>query len=54
MAKQPPNRKQIAKQCATSKTAWMLPHVNTANTARDMDPIRAALGEPKISFAGAS
>ncbi|WP_433166070.1 alpha/beta hydrolase [Kribbella sp. CA-247076] len=45
---------QIAKQCAASKTAWMLPHVSTANTARDMDRIRAALGESKISYAGAS
>jgi pimeloyl-ACP methyl ester carboxylesterase len=46
--------KQIAKQCATSKTAWMLPHVSTANTARDMDQIRIALGEEKISYDGAS
>jgi len=46
--------KQIAKQCAASKTAWMLPHVSTANTARDMDQVRVALGESKISFAGAS
>lgn len=46
--------KQIAQQCATSKTAWMLPHTSTANTARDMDRIRVALGESKISFAGAS
>jgi pimeloyl-ACP methyl ester carboxylesterase len=46
--------KRIAKQCATSKTSWMLPHVSTANTARDMDRIRAALGESKISYAGAS
>ncbi|WBQ03475.1 alpha/beta hydrolase [Kribbella sp. CA-293567] len=46
--------RQIAQQCATSKTAWMLPHVSPANTARDMDRIRIALGEEKISFAGAS
>lgn len=45
---------QIAKQCATSETAWMLPHVSAANTARDMDQIRAVLGEPKISYLGAS
>ncbi|MFD5202611.1 alpha/beta hydrolase [Streptomyces sp. NPDC058375] len=44
----------IAKQCATSRTAWMLPHVTTANTARDMDRIRAALGEPKLSYLGHS
>ncbi|MGH3435727.1 MAG: alpha/beta hydrolase [Sciscionella sp.] len=46
--------KQIAKQCATSKTAWMLPYVNAANVARDMDQIRIALGEPRISYYGAS
>ncbi|GAB3826259.1 alpha/beta hydrolase [Kribbella italica] len=46
--------KQIAKQCATSKTAWLLPHLSPPNVARDMDRIRAALGESKISYAGAS
>ncbi|MFE4540487.1 alpha/beta hydrolase [Streptomyces scopuliridis] len=44
----------IAKQCATSRTAWMLPHTTTANTARDMDRIRVALGEPKLSYLGHS
>ncbi|GAA0418425.1 hypothetical protein GCM10010357_44710 [Streptomyces luteireticuli] len=32
----------------------MLPHVNTRNTARDMDVIRGALGEKKISYFGYS
>lgn len=44
----------IARQCATSRSAWMLPHTTTANVARDMDRIRAALGEDKISYLGAS
>lgn len=44
----------IAQQCAGSDSAWMLPHTTTANTARDMDRIRAALGESKISYLGAS
>ncbi|MGC4936588.1 alpha/beta hydrolase [Kribbella sp. DT2] len=44
----------IANQCATSKTASMLPYITTANTARDMDRIRAALGEQKASYLGAS
>ncbi|MFJ5262491.1 alpha/beta hydrolase [Streptomyces sp. NPDC088387] len=44
----------VAEQCATSGTSWMLPHTTTANTARDMDRIRSALGEPRISFLGAS
>ena len=46
--------KAVAQQCAASPTAWMLPHVTTANTARDMDRIRAALGEQKTSYLGYS
>jgi pimeloyl-ACP methyl ester carboxylesterase len=46
--------RSIAQQCATSPTAKMLPHITTANTARDMEQIRKALGERKISFLGAS
>ncbi|OEV12804.1 alpha/beta hydrolase [Streptomyces nanshensis] len=44
----------VARQCAGSRSAWMLPHTTTANTARDMDRIRAALGESRISYLGAS
>ncbi|MFE6888338.1 alpha/beta hydrolase [Streptomyces sp. NPDC057694] len=44
----------VARQCATSKTSWMLPHTTTMNTARDMDRIRTALGESKISYFGGS
>ncbi|MET9094470.1 alpha/beta hydrolase [Streptomyces cyaneofuscatus] len=44
----------LAQQCAASGTAWMLPHTTTANTARDMDRVRTALGERRISFLGAS
>ncbi|AHI02134.1 alpha/beta hydrolase [Kutzneria albida] len=54
VAKWAEQAKAIARQCATSKTAWMLPHITTANTARDMDRIRAALGEPKLSYDGYS
>ncbi|WP_399937316.1 alpha/beta hydrolase [Streptomyces sp. BBFR25] len=46
--------RKIAEQCGSSRTAWMLPHTTTANTARDMDRIRTALGEPKLSYLGAS
>ncbi len=46
--------KGIAKQCGSSKTASLLPYITTANTARDMDRIRAALGEPKLSYLGYS
>ncbi|MET9263519.1 alpha/beta hydrolase [Amycolatopsis sp. NPDC004079] len=46
--------KQISRQCATSTSASTLPYITTANTARDMDQIRAALGESKISYFGLS
>ncbi|MFD0053171.1 alpha/beta hydrolase [Streptomyces sp. NPDC127168] len=49
-----PYARKIAEQCAGSRTAWMLPHTTTANTARDMDRLRAALGEKKVSYLGAS
>ncbi|WP_237108386.1 alpha/beta hydrolase [Nonomuraea sp. MG754425] len=34
--------------------SWLLPHLTTENSARDMDAIRAALGEEKISYLGYS
>ncbi|MCW8102534.1 alpha/beta hydrolase [Streptomyces tauricus] len=46
--------RKIAGQCESSRTAWMLPHTTTANTARDMDRLRTALGEPRLSYLGAS
>lgn len=46
--------RKIANQCAVSKTASLLPHISTANAARDMDQIRAALGERKANFLGYS
>lgn len=45
---------RIAKQCTSSETADLLPFITTANTARDMDRIREALGEAKISYYGES
>jgi pimeloyl-ACP methyl ester carboxylesterase len=42
-----------AKQCASAVGAD-LPFYTTANTARDLDRIREALGEPKISYWGQS
>ncbi|GAA1028886.1 MULTISPECIES: alpha/beta hydrolase [Amycolatopsis] len=46
--------KGIAQRCAASDSAPVLPFLTTANTARDMDRIRAALGEAKISYLGYS
>ncbi|MEA5362479.1 alpha/beta hydrolase [Amycolatopsis sp., V23-08] len=54
VVKQAKVAKAEAEQCANAKTGWMLPHVTTANTARDMDRIREALGESKLSYSGAS
>jgi pimeloyl-ACP methyl ester carboxylesterase len=44
----------IADQCAENDTGGLLPHLSTVNTARDMDRVRAALGEEKISYFGHS
>jgi pimeloyl-ACP methyl ester carboxylesterase len=43
----------VAASCARTDRA-LLPFITTANTARDLDAIRAALGEPKISYLGYS
>ncbi|WP_308402703.1 alpha/beta hydrolase [Streptomyces sp. AC550_RSS872] len=44
---------ELAGRCRTSQ-GDVLPYVTTRNTARDMDVIRAALGEPRISYLGYS
>ncbi|KIF75718.1 hydrolase [Streptomyces sp. 150FB] len=54
VSEQATTAKSLAAQCATSRTADLLPYITTANTARDMDRIRAALGVPKISYYGES
>lgn len=41
-------------QACARHAGWALPHATTANAARDMDRIRAALGERTISYLGAS
>lgn len=45
--------RDIEKGCDRTAGA-MRPHVNTPNTARDMDVIRAALGEEKTNYVGYS
>lgn len=42
--------RSVAESCADASTADLLPFITTANTARDMDRIRAALGEDTISY----
>nr|CTQ94603.1 secreted hydrolase [Kibdelosporangium sp. MJ126-NF4] len=46
--------REIAQQCAKHADRNLLPHITTANTARDMDRIRAAVGVAKISYYGTS
>lgn len=48
-----PVARGLGRQCAQSPDGPG-PQINTANTARDMDRIRRALGEPKISYFGVS
>ncbi|CAO0828636.1 hypothetical protein SMICM17S_04700 [Streptomyces microflavus] len=45
--------KGLAEKCRATN-ALVFPHVTTRNTARDMDVIRGALGERKISYLGYS
>lgn len=42
-----------ARDCAR-RAGWALPYATTAQAARDMDAIRAALGERTVSFVGGS
>ncbi|WP_181773740.1 alpha/beta hydrolase [Amycolatopsis pittospori] len=44
----------VAAKCGSSATASMLPYISTANTARDMDQVREALGEKKVNYFGIS
>ncbi|MFF5219346.1 alpha/beta hydrolase [Micromonospora sp. NPDC000442] len=46
--------KAAAEWCVANDTEGRLRHITTANTARDLNAIRAALGEEKASFYGAS
>jgi pimeloyl-ACP methyl ester carboxylesterase len=41
-------------RCLQRNDAGVLPYVSTANTARDMDRVRDALGERKLSYLGFS
>ncbi|MFC6002647.1 alpha/beta fold hydrolase [Streptomonospora nanhaiensis] len=44
----------VADQCAANDPHGRLRHITTANTARDLDRIRAALGEDRASYFGLS
>jgi pimeloyl-ACP methyl ester carboxylesterase len=42
------------KDACDNRAAALRPHITTANTARDMDTIRIALGEAKLNYIGIS
>lgn len=44
---------QLARACA-SVSGWLLPYLSTANTARDLDVIRATLGDSRLTYLGFS
>ncbi|MEU7151394.1 alpha/beta hydrolase [Streptomyces sp. NPDC045470] len=46
-------QKSLADKCRAAAPT-VLPHISTRNTARDMDVVRGALGERKISYLGYS
>ncbi|MVO84902.1 alpha/beta fold hydrolase [Streptomyces sp. p1417] len=47
--------RETARRCQEhGDNAALLPHASTRNVARDMDAIRAALGEPRMSYFGTS
>jgi pimeloyl-ACP methyl ester carboxylesterase len=53
VAKQDELAKQFAAGCAANAGA-LLAHVSTVDTARDLDVLRAALADPKLTYIGAS
>ncbi|MGW2255925.1 alpha/beta fold hydrolase [Kitasatospora sp. NPDC001660] len=44
---------RLARQCAARNPA-LLPHISTANVARDMDLLRRAVGDRQLSYLGTS
>ncbi|MFD5465099.1 alpha/beta hydrolase [Kitasatospora sp. NPDC127059] len=52
-AKDVARARSVADKC-WAKAGDLLPHITTRNTARDMDVVRAALGERRISYFGHS
>ena len=54
VAEQAELAKGVAEQCAAHDGDGRLRHLSTANMARDLDSVRAALGEERTSFLGYS
>ncbi|MDN5849309.1 MAG: alpha/beta hydrolase [Nitrococcus sp.] len=43
----------LARRCG-DVSGWLLPHISTADTARDLDHLRVLLGEEKLTYVGLS
>jgi pimeloyl-ACP methyl ester carboxylesterase len=43
-----------AQTCAASDSAYLLPHVSTTDTARDLDLLRRAVGDKQVNYQGNS
>ena len=43
----------LARRCQT-RVGWLLPHLSTANVARDLDLLRRAVGDTRLSYIGYS
>ena len=39
---------------AVEVSGWLLPHISTADTARDLDHLRVLIGEDKLTYVGLS
>ena len=44
---------ELAARCKTV-SGWLLPHISTADTARDLDYLRRLVGDPKLTYVGLS
>ena len=43
----------LARRCG-EVSGWLLPHISTADTARDLDHLRVLIGEEKLTYVGLS
>jgi pimeloyl-ACP methyl ester carboxylesterase len=48
-----PKMVALARRCG-EVSGWLLPHISTADTARDLDHLRALVGERKLTYVGLS
>ncbi len=48
--------RKVAELAARCKkvSGWLLPHISTADTARDLDYLRRLVGDPKLTYVGLS